>query len=444
MSALYICYQSLLDPLTQTQVVAYLEGIASDVTPIVLLTFEPSKLTSAEVRTWEERLSEKGIVWRRLPYHKRPTLPATLWDVMAGTLAGYRIIREFDVKLVHARSHVPALMGRLLKRLTGVKFLFDFRGLLAEEYVDAGIWKRNGTLFRLTKRAERQLISAADAYVVLTEQARDVLVEWYTKEIGEKPMAVIPCCADLTPPSEINHDKKALTDRSTSLTLVYAGKLDGWYLTDEMIEFFAYVASVNPQVRWSVWTQGDSQRLQAELSRRGLADRVTIGRTTPHELRKYLSSARAGLAFIRPCLSKKASSPTKVAEYLAAGLPVISTGGIGDLDAVLRGDFSEDGQPVGVILRDHSLTAYAQTWEELCELLNDPDTPSRCRDVAQHLFDLKTVGWSRYRNLYAAILNRPAVILSQSDDRADTSKEKTPSRISKQKGDLGLVSSLRK
>ncbi|MEZ6147679.1 MAG: hypothetical protein R3B91_20085 [Planctomycetaceae bacterium] len=86
MSALYICYQSLLDPLTQTQVVAYLEGLASNVTPIVLLTFEPSKLTTAEVRTWEERLSQKGIVWRRLPYHKRPTLPATLWDVMTGTV----------------------------------------------------------------------------------------------------------------------------------------------------------------------------------------------------------------------------------------------------------------------------------------------------------------------------------------------------------------------
>ena len=41
MTALYLCYQSIHEPLTRTQVVAYLEGLAAAGHRIVLLTFEP-------------------------------------------------------------------------------------------------------------------------------------------------------------------------------------------------------------------------------------------------------------------------------------------------------------------------------------------------------------------------------------------------------------------
>src|SRR5690606_13966071 len=121
-------------------------------------------------------------VWKRLTYHKRPTLPATIWDIVCGIIYGRRLIRQYKVNLVHCRSHVPAAIGAALKWMTGVRMLFDVRGLLADEYVDAGIWKRGGGLFRLTKRTERKLIEAADALVVLTERARELLELWYPAE----------------------------------------------------------------------------------------------------------------------------------------------------------------------------------------------------------------------------------------------------------------------
>ena len=46
-----------------------------------------------------------------------------------------------------------------------------------------------------------------------------------------------------------------------------------------------------------------------------------------------LAMADAGLSFIKPCLSKLASSPTKLAEYLAAGL---------ELDGHRDGDTESD------------------------------------------------------------------------------------------------------
>src|SRR5207253_2403827 len=60
-SSLYLCYLGLTDPLTQTQVVAYLEGLTRAGYPVVLLTFEPRPLTGDEADTWRQRLGAKGI-----------------------------------------------------------------------------------------------------------------------------------------------------------------------------------------------------------------------------------------------------------------------------------------------------------------------------------------------------------------------------------------------
>ena len=64
------------------------------------------------------------------------------------------------IDVVHARGHVPGLMGLALERLLGVKLLFDLRGLMAEEYVEAGRWRRDGVAFRATKWVEEKLFAA--------------------------------------------------------------------------------------------------------------------------------------------------------------------------------------------------------------------------------------------------------------------------------------------
>src|SRR5688572_16022298 len=79
--ALYICYLTLEDPLVRTQVVAYLAGLAQQGHTIHLLTFE-GELNPARKRELEEELAGRGIAWHALRYHKRPSLPATVFDTL--------------------------------------------------------------------------------------------------------------------------------------------------------------------------------------------------------------------------------------------------------------------------------------------------------------------------------------------------------------------------
>ena len=70
----------------------------------------------------------------------------TAGDISWGLVRALRLARHCD--LIHARSTVPALMARLASRGAGRPWIFDLRGLLAQEYVDAGHWRRNGWVTR--------------------------------------------------------------------------------------------------------------------------------------------------------------------------------------------------------------------------------------------------------------------------------------------------------
>ena len=44
----------------------------------------------------------------------------------------------------------------------------------------------------------------------------------------------------------------------------------------------------------------------------------------------------AGIFFIKPTFSKKASMPTRLGEYLASGVPCLCNTGIGDIDRLFE------------------------------------------------------------------------------------------------------------
>jgi len=376
MRSLYICYFGLREPLVQTQVLPYLRELVAGGVTMSLLTFEPRRWDAAE---WRERLRAEGIEWYALPYHKRPTLPATLYDVVRGALRAASIARRERIDLFHARSHVAAAMGALAKRMSGARLIFDYRGALAEEYVDSGNWRAGGMLVRMTKAAERRLLRAADGVVFLTERAREAL---------PVPVEVIPCCVDS------GRTLCAPTDhvvRSTPV-YVYAGALGGYYLVDEIAQLAAAARAFA-----LVLTQSAPGPMVAALEREGVAHEVRA--VPPDDVARYLRAADVALLLVRPSPARRAQSPTKFAEYMAAGLPVIATAGIGDLDAQI------EEHRVGVLLRSFDRAAMAEAVRQVDELRRDPALPERCRALARSHYDLHD-GGARYRRLYEAVLRR--------------------------------------
>jgi glycosyltransferase involved in cell wall biosynthesis len=405
-STLYICYFGIREPLVQTQVLPYLRQLATAGIKVHLLTFEPSlheRWSKDELAKQRQQMAAEGISWFCLLYHKRPTLPATIYDVLAGVRFVVQLVPRERINVVHARAHVPMAMALLARLFRNFKVIFDIRGLMAEEYRDAGIWTERSLPFHLVKTLERIGIRRADQIVVLTKHLRSWLLAHRLK--GEQQIEVIPCCVDFTRGNrqEDAGDKGARSLVSDRFEVVYAGSLLGLYLIEEMGRFFKAIKGQRPDAFLRILSVSPPQEGVAALKRAGLNDSdFEIGAVLPADVPEHLRRARLGLSFRKPGFAQIAASPTKIPEYLAVGLPVVCNAGIGDMDELV------ESEQVGVVIRDFGDNAYQTAAAHALMLADDEEVRARCRRIARARFDLQTVGGQRYLNVYRRLFERPA------------------------------------
>jgi glycosyltransferase involved in cell wall biosynthesis len=409
---LYICYFGLREPLVQTQVVQYLRELTKlDGLAVSLLTFEPDLKNSwspEQIEAEKKKLAAEGIEWHALPYHKWPSVPATLYDVFRGTLFVRKLVKQNGVNILHGRIHIPMLMAVLVKKLTRkkLKLLFDIRSFFPEEYTDVGRWKKNGLLYKAVKKIERRLLRESNAFVVLTEKARDILFP-ESRETGfdkaGRPVEVIPCCVDLkrfTAAGEVSRNEiRDEYDLNGRKVIVYIGALGTWYLVDEMADLLLAAREQDKTVFAMVLTQSAPEIMAEKLAARGFSDSdMLIKKVAPGEIPGFLSAADVAVSFIKPCYSKLSSSPTKMAEYLASGLPVITNGGVGDVADQVGAD------KTGSVVAEFGRQAYLKSLQEIEILQQTCDLPEVCRKSAKDRFDLEKIGGKKYRSIYRSLI----------------------------------------
>ena len=399
MRVLYVSQTGMTEPLGQSQVIPYLAGLARVGYRIEIVTFEPPEATREAIDRVREQLGDHGIEYRWLR-RKR------VHDVGTKVLESSRALAELlgralsqRPRIIHARSYLAGAVARAAAAITpGSRFIFDCRGLLGDEYVDFGHWQRGSLRHRLLKLAERHLFSRADAVVVLTDRLRHWLRDEERLVAPETPLAVIPCCVDLrrfTLEAGARARSRESLGAGDRFVLAYSGTLASNYCLAEMAQLFASIRLRRPAL-FALFTRADDRALRAELSRRGVADSDLVVRgATQHEMPALLAGADAAMALIEPRFSKIASSPVKVAEYLAMGLPVVVNRGIGDQDALVRRHPQSllDANLMG----DRDLDAVAA---QVLALPADDAARDRHRAVATTHFDLQEIGVTRYRQLY--------------------------------------------
>ena len=341
-SVLFISYDGLLDPLGGSQILPYLHSIRQHPRPLHILSYEKPARFNAGGELLKAELASSGIGWTPLSFTTRFGRLGKLCDLSRMYEVALYLQLKHRFGVIHCRSYQAMQVGALLRKLTGVKVLFDMRGLWVDERVDGDIWKLDNSIdasiFKLYKRVEGSLLLSASHIVALTER---VVPELYKLSPDmSAPISVIPCCADfehfiLPTAKQRMATRKELGLPENAFVLSYLGSLGTWYMLEEMLQLFGQAATERKDVHFLLITKDWREEHEALIIALGLSHLRTLIHV--HEAKRdqvpsYIGCSDLMLSFIKPAYSKIASSPTKIAEALAVGVPVVSNAGIGDID----------------------------------------------------------------------------------------------------------------
>jgi glycosyltransferase involved in cell wall biosynthesis len=392
-SILYISYDGMLEPLGQSQVLAYLKRLAVG-RHIQLISFEKLEdWANVNERTkLADDIAAAGIVWHPLRYHKWPSSIATLWDIVNGIALGIWLVLRYKIRIVHARSYVSSVIAIVLKRLTGIKYIFDMRGFWADEKVDGGSWAREGLLYQTAKIFEKIFFLEADHVVSLTHAAvREIKLFPYMQG-NMPPISVIPTCADLSLFKPL--PRTSIVKLNNEFVLGYVGSVGTYYLFDEVIACFIQLLNVRPDAKLLIINRGQHGFILNRLANAGIADNhVQLISAKHDEIPIYMSMMDAGIFFIKPVFSKQASAPTKLAEFLGCGIPCLGNAGVGDLAEVL------ENEKVGIAIKSFDAESMAIAMQSLLQLTADSATSLRCVNAAKKYFSLDD-GVLNYNSIY--------------------------------------------
>lgn len=251
--------------------------------------------------------------------------------------------------------------------------------------VEAGVWSAGGLKARYMRRSEQRQLRYAFALLPLSRAYAAAL---RSASGVTAPIHVMPCCVDFDRFTFQFERRQAMRRElgcaPAELIGVYVGKFGGIYMQKDALNWFQYLFKTEPGFRLLILS-GDPDSVLALFRESGIPmSRTTVLRSPPERVPDYLWAADVAFSLHLPTPSKLGISPIKNAEYLAAGLPVLSPVGIGDDPMYLE----ENG--LGVVLSPWVESAFPEVWDRLKALIGQGDRRERA-DRARPERDLRRV-----------------------------------------------------
>jgi len=376
---------SFNDALVQTYTLPYVDiirKIVSSDRKIFVVTSEQTSiaLSPAEVQSintgWEKRNMELVVQpYRRFGWRK-------LVAGISGLYKLFRLIQKNKISVIHAFCTPAGSLGYILCKLTSTRLLIDSYEPHAEAMVENGTWKKSSFAFRILFFLEKKLTKKAEHLIATTGEMMDYAKRKfgiYPRSFFVKPACVnmdqfYPRAKDATLLKELNLESK--------LVGVYAGKLGGIYLREEVFDFIkACYDFWGDRFRFLFLSRTTKEEIETETKRTGIPSQVIINRFVFHEeIPRYMSLGDFALNPVKPVPTKRYCTPIKDGEYWAMGLPVAISPNISDDSDII------EKEKIGVVVDFRDRIGRNEAVKRMGLLLDDSrknELSSRIQKVAE-------------------------------------------------------------
>ncbi|HEX2258094.1 MAG TPA: glycosyltransferase, partial [Afifellaceae bacterium] len=275
------------------------------------------------------------------------TAPARLRGAMpGGGLACHRLramIPSGETMILHCRGRAASELGLAVRATRpAARVIFDCRGWEGPELLHAhGFDSAERAPPDLRERCseaearQRRAARAADAVIVVSDAMRRIAVRQWGVE--EARLSVVPCCAETQAPAAGTREAtRARLNFDGRLVVVYCGSLARYQAIEATLDAFDPIRRVRCDAFFFGVTPSP-ETLTARLRERGLRECDSLVVSATHtEVPALLAAGDLALLLRERSPVNEVASPVKFAEYLAAGLPVVLSEGIGDYSALVR------------------------------------------------------------------------------------------------------------
>jgi glycosyltransferase involved in cell wall biosynthesis len=402
----FISYDGMTDPLGQSQVLPYVSELSKIGYKFHLISCEKKGNFEKHSTTIQNICDNSQITWHPLDFQHGLPVISSMQNVKLIRKKLLEIKKFHGIDMIHARSYVPAIQALYFKKKHQVPFLFDMRGFWPDERVDGKIWNLKIPVFKWVykyfKKKEIQFLEAADQIVSLTEAGKSEMLSWKHINRDLSIIEVIPCCADLNffSPKNINTElqhqfKEELKIKDDDFVLNYLGSIGSWYMLTEMLSFFKVLKKNKGNAKFLFITKDSPDYINNEAKRLGIdTNDIIIKPSERADLPSLISLSDISIFFILPAYSKKASSPTKQAELLGLGIPIICNDNVGDTGSIIRDN------KAGLVVNEFTDDNFQKVMDKIKEIQSIDKT--LLIETAKSYASLE-IGFKKYANLYEQI-----------------------------------------
>ena len=380
----YLSYDGILNALGESQILNYV-SILSNFGKVNLLTFE--KLSDLGnnfyLKIVSKKLKSNNIFWIRKKYFYNTFKFFHVIYIFFITIY-YSIYFTINNKCIfHVRGYFPLFFLIIPSLFFKLKIIFDTRGFWHHEKKDRMGWKNNSISFIIINLLEKYFLKKCNYIICLTSDAKQHLSQY----IDSKKIYVIPTCADTSKYTFLNNKE----NKNNKINLCYMGSTSNAYNFQKIIKIFSSLYKIDKNYNLFIFTNNQYSHIIDEIKKNNLNKKKIIFKNlNSDQIITELKHIDYGFFFLNCNFSVKATFPTKIAEYLSLGIPIICNNFNNDISKLINNN------KIGYVYNNQSVYELDKF---IKNNLNNIEMSVRCNKIAKDNLSLD-YAYKIYKEIY--------------------------------------------
>lgn len=366
---LILTYWSYKDALIQTYTLPYVHIIREKIDPsdkIFILTLEQDffKMSDKEWLNEYDKLKKNNIFLIRFKYDHFGI--KMIIRVFALLIQLTRLIFKEKIGTIHSWCTPAGALGYILSLLTSKPLIIDSYEPHAESMVENGTWSDSSFKYKLLFWLEKKQSQRATTVIALTKGMRDYAATKYNATFQN--YFVKPALVNLEKFNWNSTKYKTLRqakELDDKIVCVYAGKLGGIYLEEEVFDFLKTASNFwGEKFKVYLLTDKAPEVVTKFIQQKNIPENCIETLFVPYQkMQDYMQLADFAINPVKPVPSKKYCTSIKDGEYWAMGLPVVITKNISDDSDIIQ------KENIGYVLQDLSEKEYINACKKINSIL---------------------------------------------------------------------------